>query len=139
MVRHGFFRVRESGNAGGGGAFFPHQQPARAMTERKPDHAAGLSSPEQETALVAIGQAMEGLTAHGDAHSQWRLHQIERAIAALDRGEHEAALRRVERASIPAEELSAAERHESAKLGRRLEADQLRAALDARRPRHTRS
>ncbi|MCW5771089.1 MAG: hypothetical protein KIT16_05585 [Rhodospirillaceae bacterium] len=103
------------------------------MTERNPGDTAGLSQ-DQETALVAIGQAMDAMKAHGDALSQWRLLQIEAAIAALDRGRHDEALRHVERASQPADSLTPEERRDADALAHRLDLDRLRATLRQRWP-----
>ena len=77
--------------------------------------------------------AISDMKAHGDGMSQWRLAQIERALAALDEGQHADALNHVERAQRPAERISKRERAAAAKLERRLEVDQLMARLAARR------
>lgn len=106
--------------------------PSDSEPKRKPGAPEGLSR-EQENALLAIEMAMSEMKAHGDAMSQWRLAQIERAIAALDRGQHRQALDLVERARTPAERISGAERTEAAQLEQRLELDQLRAQLATRR------
>ena len=100
--------------------------------KRKPDEPAGLSR-DQESALLAIEQAMSELQAHGDGLSQWRLAQIARAIEALDRGDHRAALRFVEQARLPAEQISEQDRAHAAKIEKRLEVQQILAALAARR------
>ncbi len=102
--------------------------------KRRPGEPAGLSR-DQENALLAIEQAMAEMQAHGDAMSQWRLAQIERAIEALDRGAHRSALSLVERARTPAHRVSPQDRADAAKLETRLEAEQLLAALAARRRR----
>jgi hypothetical protein len=73
------------------------------------------------------------MSAHGDAMSQWRLAQIARAIAALDAGRHRQALSLVERACLPADRISGAERAAAAALEQRLEIEQLLAALALRR------
>jgi hypothetical protein len=104
------------------------------MTERKPGEPAGLST-DQETVLVAIGQAMDGMKAHGDTLSQWRLLQIERAIEALDGGEHGIALDFVKRAVADTAEIMPREREAAERLTQRLSADRLRAAIAARRRR----
>lgn len=103
-----------------------------ATPRRKPQDKAGLSG-EQENALLAIEMVMSEMKAHGDEMSQWRLAQIERAILALDHGQHDTALGFVERARMPADRISAAERTEAAALDRRLEVAQLLAALAERR------
>ncbi len=105
---------------------------AKPKPARKPDEKAGLSQ-NQENALLAIEQAMSEMKAHGDDMSQWRLAQIERAIGALDRGQHRMALAFVERARMPADRISARDRAEAAQLEKRLEVEQLMALLDARR------
>ena len=102
--------------------------------KRKPYDKAGLSG-DQENALLAIEMVMSEMKAHGDAMSQWRLAQIERAIKALDNGQHRTALGFVERARTPADKISDTERAEAAKLEGKLELAQLRAALAARRGR----
>jgi hypothetical protein len=103
-----------------------------AAPERKPHDKAGLSA-DQENALLAIEMAMSEMKAHGDDMSQWRLAQIERALAALDHGQHHTALGFVERARTPADRISEAERAEAATLERRLELAQLLASLAERR------
>jgi hypothetical protein len=103
-----------------------------AAPERKLHEPAGLSA-DQETALLAIEQAMSELTAHADGLSQWRLLQVERALDALDKGLHRTALELVERATLPAADVPAGERAEAAKLERRLEVEQLLARLRERR------
>jgi len=102
--------------------------------KRKPSHKAGLSG-DQENALLAIEMVMSEMKAHGDGLSQWRLAQIERALAALDRGQHREAMRLVERARCAAHEISEADRAEAAHLERQIEIDQLLAAVTARRQR----
>ena len=100
--------------------------------QRKPEQKARLSG-DQENALLAIEMAMSEMRAHGDAMTQWRLAQLERAINALEGGQHHAALSFVERARMPAERFSERERAEAATFERRLELEQLKAMLAARR------
>lgn len=101
---------------------------------REPAHKQGLSG-EQENALLAIEMAISELKAHGDGLSQWRLAQIEHALAALDEGRHDAAMTHVERARLPSDRIPADARAAAAKLERRLEVDQIMARLAARRRR----
>jgi hypothetical protein len=104
------------------------------MPTRKPDEKAGLSN-DQENALLAIEQAMGTLKAHGDDLSQWRLMQLERALKALDLGQHRTALGLVDRAMAPAGEIGEADRREAERLERRLELEQLKTTLAALRAR----
>jgi hypothetical protein len=104
------------------------------QSKRKPDEPAGLSG-DQENALLAIEMAMSEMKAHGDAISQWRLAQIERALGALDRGLHRMALSFVERARTPPDRISPEERAEAAALEQRLELEQIRAQIASRRQR----
>jgi hypothetical protein len=105
-----------------------------AAPERKLHEQAGLSA-DQETALLAIEQAMSELRAHADDLSQWRLLQVERALDALDKGLHRTALELVERAVLPAAQVPESERAEAARLARRLEVAQLLARLHERQAR----
>ena len=95
--------------------------PRLAKVSRQPRArtGAGLSS-DQETALLAITQAMEHVGAHSDRLGQWRLRQIERAMAALDAGEPRAALEFAGRAVLPMRRIPARERLAAVRLDRAL-------------------
>lgn len=103
-----------------------------AKPRRTPARKHGLSG-DQETALLAIEMALSETRGHADDMSQWRLAQIERALAALDRGDHRVAMKFVERARLPPERVSERERAEAARLEKRLEVETLMARLAARR------
>lgn len=95
--------------------------PRAAKSSRRPRarSAAGLSA-EQETALLAITQAMQHMSAHADRLGQWRLRQIERAMAALDAGEHRTAMDLAGRAVLPIRRIPARERLAATRLERAL-------------------
>lgn len=90
-----------------------------AAARRNPRAAAGLST-EQETALLAITQAMEHVGAHADRLGQWRLRQIERALAALDAGLTGRAMEYAGRAVLPMRRIPARERLAAVRLERAL-------------------
>jgi hypothetical protein len=128
----GFLALRRGGTAEHAARFLRMAKLRPSKPQRRPGENLGLSG-EQENALLAIEMMISEMKAHGDALSQWRLAQIERALEALDQGQHADAMNHVERARTPARRISKRERAEAAKLERRLEADQLMARLAARR------
>ena len=91
-------------------------QPSFRRRARQP---AGLSA-DQETALLAITQAMAQVGAHADRLGQWRLRQIERALAALDEGQSGQAMDFAGLAVLPARRIPVRERRAALRLERAL-------------------